>query len=86
MLLQAGAEVNGVAAAEGGRTALEAAAEHGRLDIAVLLLENDDNTDAEAAKIRYRRAANLASDNGHLVLAGVLQKCKGSGAEAAASM
>ena len=40
MLLDAGAHVNAQAALEYGRTALEGAAEHGRIDMVKLLLNS----------------------------------------------
>ena len=42
--------------------ALDAAAEHGRVDIVLLLLQNDDG--AEAIDLRCKRAAKLAASNG----------------------
>ena len=72
MLLEAGAHVNAPPATECGRMALDVAAIHGRLDIVVLLLKNDD--DAEGINVRCKRAAELAASNGHLVIARILRE------------
>jgi ankyrin repeat protein len=57
-LIQHGADVNAPAIREDGRTALEGAAEHGRLDMVQLLL----NVEAEA---RGSRAVRFARNEGH---------------------
>jgi ankyrin repeat protein len=57
-LIQHGADVNAPAIGEDGRTALEGAAEHGRLDMIQLLL----NVEAE---VRGSRAVQFARDEGH---------------------
>lgn len=60
---------------------MDAAAEHGRLDIVLLLLKNDD--DAEAIELRCKRAAKLAALNGHLVIARILREhCTSRGSTA----
>jgi ankyrin repeat protein len=74
LLLRAGAEINAAPSMIGGRTALEGAAEHGRLDVVSLLLEND--TDKDGIEARFQRAAKLASANGHLVIARILEEYK----------
>jgi ankyrin repeat protein len=64
ILLHAGADVNASGAPIDGRTALEGAAEHGRINMVQLLL----NAGAEfygSGNTQYRRALELASDNGH---------------------
>lgn len=75
-LLEAGADINAPAAKEQGRTALDAAAEHSRLDILHLLLKNDREQDALEA--RCEQAAALAAENGHLVIARILREFKRS--------
>ena len=57
-LIQKGANVNAVPVGENGRTALEGAAEHGRLDMVQLLL----NLEAE---VRGSRALQFARKEGH---------------------
>lgn len=74
MLLEAGADVNGPPAGKEGRTALEAAAENGRLDVLHLLLHNDN--DIEALEMRCKQAAKLAEREGHLVIARILREYK----------
>ncbi|CAK7216979.1 hypothetical protein SCUCBS95973_002996 [Sporothrix curviconia] len=76
MLLESGADINAPGAQEEGRTALEAAAEHGRLDIMYLLLQNDN--DVETLEARCKKAAKLATSEGHAVLAKVLREWKAS--------
>jgi ankyrin repeat protein len=71
MLLKAGANINAPAAKISGRGALEAAAEHGRLDIVALLLENDIDTDGLGN--RCECAAKLAERNGHVFIASMLR-------------
>jgi ankyrin repeat protein len=58
VLIENGADVNAPAIGEDGRTALEGAAEHGRLDMVQLLL----NVEAE---VRGSRAVRFARDEGH---------------------
>jgi ankyrin repeat protein len=57
-LIQRGANVNAAPVGENGRTALEGAAEHGRLDMVQLLL----NLEAE---VRGSRALQFARNEGH---------------------
>ena len=57
-LIQRGANVNAAPLGEDGRTALEGAAEHGRLDMVQLLL----NLEAE---VRGSRALQFARKEGH---------------------
>lgn len=58
MLLNANADVNAAAARNDGRTALEGAAEHGRIDMVQLLLN-------AGASTQFTRALELAAENGH---------------------
>jgi hypothetical protein len=64
MLLDAGADVNAPAALEYGRTALEGAAEHGRIDMVQLLL-NAGARLCGPGDAQYRKAMDLAKENGH---------------------
>ncbi|KAA8907990.1 ankyrin repeat-containing domain protein [Sphaerosporella brunnea] len=70
LLLEAGADPNAPPAKFHGRTALEAAAEHGRLDMLQLLL----NAKADIGGRIPERARELALENGHAVVAKVLEK------------
>ena len=74
MLLKAGAEINAARAVSAGRTALQAAAEHGRLDIVSLLLGNDHDT--EGMELRCESAATFAEREGHDVIARILREHK----------
>ena len=71
-LLQGGADVNAPASRHRGRTALEAAAENGRLNILRLLIIN--NHDTERLRQDCKRSARLARYEAHSVIAEVLQK------------
>lgn len=73
MLIEKGADVNASRAERYGRTALEAAAEWGRLDMVQFLLENGADTDSEEGLWQYFRALGFAKQNGHVVVAGLLQ-------------
>ncbi|KAJ3530065.1 hypothetical protein NM208_g9489 [Fusarium decemcellulare] len=74
LLLENGADVNAPKALEDGRTALEGAAEHGRLDMVHLLLDNDN--EEESLGSRCLDAAELAEENGHVVIAEILRAWK----------
>ena len=64
ILLDTGADVNAPPAYEQGRTALEGAAEHGRIDMVQLLL--DAGADLHGNRcMQYKKALQLASNNGH---------------------
>lgn len=52
--------------------ALEAAAEHGRLGILSLLLENYD--DSETVELGCKRAARFAEDEGYFVIVKLLRE------------
>ena len=72
-LLEAGADINTapIQNYHGGRTALEAAAENGRLDTVCLLIRN--NSDSFKLKKDCKRAARLAQSRGYGVIASVLE-------------
>lgn len=72
ILLEAGADVNAPAAKREGRTALDAAAEHGRLDILHLLLKNDGKP--STLPVRCEQAAKLATKFGRLIIARILRE------------
>ncbi|RYP36010.1 hypothetical protein DL767_003577 [Monosporascus sp. MG133] len=74
-LLQAGYKppnVNAPGAKYGGRTALEGAAEHGRLDLIQLLLEEGALVEGIGRK-QFIHAVGYASKQGHQVLANLLK-------------
>jgi ankyrin repeat protein len=64
LLLKHGADVNAAAAEVDGRTALEGAAEHGRVDM-VQLLFNAGASISEDGRSQYESAMRMASENGH---------------------
>jgi len=64
VFLHAGAKVNAQAAVEDGRTALEGAAEYGRIDMVKLLL-NAGVRLSGSGDAQYRKALELASKHGH---------------------
>jgi ankyrin repeat protein len=64
LLLKHGANVNAPAAEVDGRTALEGAAEHGRIDM-VQLLFNAGASISEDGRSQYESAMRRASANGH---------------------
>ena len=70
-LLESGADINTPARSFYGRTALENAAEQGRLDIVYLLIRN--NQDLGKLKTDCKRAARLAREEGHSVIADLLE-------------
>ncbi|KIH91135.1 hypothetical protein SPBR_01276 [Sporothrix brasiliensis 5110] len=74
MLLNSGADINAPGAVQWGRTALEVVAEHGRMDIMHLLLQKYGDVDDMEAQCR--RAATLASSEGHVVIARMLREWK----------
>jgi ankyrin repeat protein len=71
MLLQAKADVDAPPAKYDGRTALEGAAEHGRLHMVHLLMANSCHDGSHKAK--YTKAANFATEEGHLAIAKLLR-------------
>lgn len=56
----------------GGRTALEGAAEHGRLDMVQLLINAGADSHLPGRQ-RYRTAATLAVQEGHIAVANILR-------------
>jgi ankyrin repeat protein len=73
LLLTAGADIDGAPAAEDGRTAIEGAAENGRLCTVQLLLKSHPNL--RSAGSQCERAADLAAQNGHSIIAMFLRSC-----------
>ncbi|KAH0426825.1 hypothetical protein CcaCcLH18_10105 [Colletotrichum camelliae] len=74
MLVDRGADVNAPGATdEGGRTALEGAAEHGRIDTIQYLLSQGVQTHAEG-RLSYLRAIRYAELEGHKVAANLIKK------------
>ncbi|XWW93368.1 hypothetical protein V2A60_001301 [Cordyceps javanica] len=71
LLIDEGADVNAVVAPI-GQTALESAAEHGRLDMAYILFKRDK--EPETLRLRCQRAAKLAASRGFPVLARELRQ------------
>ncbi|OAX83987.1 hypothetical protein ACJ72_01650 [Emergomyces africanus] len=71
-LLELGAEINAARAETKGRTALEGAAEHGRLDMVQFLLENGAKTEGESTW-QYHRAIGFALRNGHRTVARLIE-------------
>jgi ankyrin repeat protein len=72
LLISKGADVNAWPSIKEGRTAIEGAAEHGRLDMVRLLL----NAGAIGDVIHgtgFKRAIELAEENGHFAVANVLK-------------
>ena len=70
-LLQFGADVNAAAAEKGGRTALEAAAEGGRLDAVQLLMSSNSNL--PMLKKDCKRASRLAPKADHTAIGDMLE-------------
>jgi ankyrin repeat protein len=73
-LLEAGANGSAPGAENDGRTALEGAAEWGRLEMVHLLLNNDGEVDT--LEERCEGAAKYADKEGHVVIARVLRGWK----------
>ena len=72
MLLENGADVNGLPSKMNGRTALEGAAEYGRIDTVQLLL--NVGADMEGPRrLRNGLAIQLAEENGHLATVELLR-------------
>jgi ankyrin repeat protein len=67
-LLQEKADVNAAAAQDGGRTALQAAAEGGHLAVVERLLQEKADVNAAAAQDGGRTALQAAADGGHLAV------------------
>lgn len=73
MFLDTGAEVNAQAVVQHRRTALEGAAEHGRLDMVQLLL-NAGVRLSGFGDAQYRKALELALKNGHHAVKRLIEK------------
>ena len=74
-LLGKGANVNSRPAISEGRTAIEGAAEHGRLDMVQLLIKAGANGDVVRGT-GYKRAIDLAEQNGHAEVANLLKSAQ----------
>ncbi|KAL5366268.1 ankyrin repeat-containing domain protein [Aspergillus floccosus] len=71
-----GADVNAAPARRNGRTALEGAAEHGRIDMIRLFLDEGASLVGDDGGRQYRRAVELAGKNGHVAAAKLLKSFK----------
>jgi ankyrin repeat protein len=71
-LLEYGADVNALGAKPDGRTALEGAAEYGRIDMVQLLLNAGANIFADGQS-QYESAVRRASKNGHRAVQRLLE-------------
>ena len=65
--------MNAAGAISNGRTALDGAAEHGRLDMVQMLLNAGARGDSTKAH-RFGRAMELARINGHFAVAKLLEQ------------
>lgn len=77
LLLERGADIDVLPAKVEGRTALEGAAEHGRIDVLQFLLNAGAQTTGPGAK-QYERAKNFASQNGHIAARHLLESYRAS--------
>jgi hypothetical protein len=75
LLLSVGAEVDAPGSLFGGRTALEAAAENGRIDMIHLLVNEGAQLDG-VGNSQLERAKKLAIDNGYHSARGLLKSLK----------
>ncbi|KAK4464405.1 hypothetical protein QBC42DRAFT_319840 [Cladorrhinum samala] len=74
LFIEKGADVNAPAVGAGGRTALEGAAEHGRLEILHMLLTEEPKADISGPyRIQFLRAVRLAEKEGHMTAARLLR-------------
>lgn len=76
ILLENGANVNDPAAEFGGRTTLEGAAEHERIDMVQLLL-NSRVSIFQEGRVQYENAIRRASENGHSTVRLLLESYHG---------
>jgi ankyrin repeat protein len=67
-LFEAGANIFACRGRMNGRTALEGAAEHGRLDMVCFILENSDRTEGLYFEHQLCRSIQLAREYGHISL------------------
>lgn len=72
LLLQNGAEVDAEGAEIDGRTALEGAAEHGRIDMVQLLLNHGALIHGDG-QYQYERSLKFARETGHHALREMLE-------------
>jgi ankyrin repeat protein len=75
LLVQAGGDLNAPPSGDDGRTALEGAAEWGRVDMTSYLLSRGADVEGRNNK-NYRRAIYRAWKNGHRILARMIQQWK----------
>jgi ankyrin repeat protein len=75
LLVEAGGDLNAPASSSGSRSALEGAAEWGRVDMTSYLLSHGADVKGRNNK-NYRRAIYRAWDNGHRVLARMIRAWK----------
>jgi ankyrin repeat protein len=73
MLIEKGADVNGLPAVKDGRTAIEGAAEHRRLDMVQMLL-NAGSRGNVYGNVGFKRAIELAEGNRHFAVAKLLRE------------
>jgi len=74
-LLKRRADLNAPAARFDGRTAIQGAAEHRRVSALKLLLDHGAKIDGEYSR-QYRRALELAVQNGHRKVVSILEGAK----------
>jgi ankyrin repeat protein len=72
LLINHGADVNAWPSVVEGRTAIEGAAEHGRLDMVQLLLNAGAKGDVGRGK-GFTKAIELANKEGHFAIASLLE-------------
>jgi ankyrin repeat protein len=72
LLLEKSAEVNAPPAIKEGRTALEGAAEHGRIDMLQLLLNRGAKV-KESGEVQFNRALSFVRRQGYHAAAKLLQ-------------
>ena len=75
-LLDRNANVDAPGANHGGRTALEGAAEHGRLDVVQILLNAGAQLSGSGQQ-QYERAIALSSKEGYHAVKRLIWKCAG---------
>ncbi|OCL04903.1 ankyrin, partial [Glonium stellatum] len=73
LLVRKGANVNATPSIIKERTALDGAAEHGRLDVVQLLIESGATSESFGEN-GFKRAMELAEDNGHFEVVKLLRK------------
>ncbi|KAK5049042.1 hypothetical protein LTR84_005464 [Exophiala bonariae] len=73
VMVEKGADINAAPAKVGGRTALEGAAEHGRIDMLQFLLNAGAQVKGPGSR-QYERARSFASENGHIAARRLLER------------